>query len=176
MKKLFFFVSLLLIFGCSTTMPDRMTKLESFDPKNRIIIIQSFDFNPDIATGVNKSFVSDFGKEIAIDIKARLYSKGYKNIKIDGDPKEGDFLIKGKITGLSGGNKHQRIWLGFGYGASIASARGEIIDLKKSKTLLDFNITKKSNWTYSDNEAAARENIYEIAVELVDKALEKPEQ
>ena len=45
--------------------------------------------------------MSEFGKEIAIDIKAYLHSRGYKRIKIDGDPKEGDYLIKGKITDVS---------------------------------------------------------------------------
>ena len=39
--------------------------------------------------------------------------------------------------------------------------------------VMDFNITKQSNWTYYENEAAVRENIYEIAKELVTKALEK---
>lgn len=160
--------------GCATTIPDKMIKLEVFDPTNQIIIIKSFDLNPDIATNVNRSYIIDLGKEIALDIRNCFYDKGYKNIRIDGDFKEGDYLIKGKITELSGGNKHQRIWLGFGYGGTIASARGEIINLKTSKTLIDFNITKQSNWTYSNNEAALRENIYEIAIDLVNKVLEKP--
>jgi hypothetical protein len=174
MKKLFLFISISIFLGCATTIPDKMTKLDTFDPTNQVIIIKSFDLNPDIATDVNKAYIIEFGKEIALDIQNCFYSKGYKNIRIDGDPNDGDYLIKGKITELSGGNKHQRIWLGFGYGGTIASARGEIINLKKSKTLIDFNITKQSNWTYSNNEAAIRENIYEIAVELVNKALEKP--
>lgn len=160
--------------GCATTIPDKMTKLDTFDPANRIIIIQSFDLNPDIATDVNKAYIIDFGKEIALDIQNCFYDKGYKNIRIDGDPKEGDYLIKGKITELSGGNMHQRIWLGFGYGGTVASVRGEIINLKTSNHLITFNITKQSNFTFSNNEAALRENIYEIATDLVNKILEKP--
>lgn len=175
MKKIFLIILISMFLGCATTIPDRMTKLDTFDPKkDQVIIIQPFEFNPDIATNVNKAYVTDFGKEIAIDIQNCFYNHGHKNIKIDVAPKEGDYLIKGKITEISGGNKHQRIWLGFGYGGTIASVRGEIINLKKSNTLSVFNITKQSNWTYSNNEAAVRENIYEIAVELVNKVLEKP--
>jgi hypothetical protein len=173
MKHLLLTFTLILFAGCATTMPDRTTKLETFDPKEQKIVIHPFNFNPDIATGVNKKFVSELGNEIAIDIRSLLFEKGYKNIIIDGNTDVGDYLVKGTITEVSGGNKHQRIWLGFGYGGTIVSARGEIVDLKKMKTIMDFNITKQSNWTYSENEAAVRENIYEIAKELVTKALEK---
>ncbi|MHA1630049.1 MAG: DUF4410 domain-containing protein [Candidatus Heimdallarchaeota archaeon] len=154
-------------------MPDRATKLDTFDPREQKVVIHPFKLNPDIASGVNKEFVKELGQEMAIDIRSLLFEKGYKNVIIDGASKEGDYLVKGKITEVSGGSKHQRIWLGFGYGGTIVSARGEIVDLKNAKVVMDFNITKQSNWTYSDNEAAVRENVYEIAKELVDKALAK---
>ena len=66
--------------GCATTIPDKMTKLDTFDPTKQFIIIKSFDLNPDIATDVNKAYIIDFGKEIALDIQNCFYSKGYKNI------------------------------------------------------------------------------------------------
>lgn len=170
-----FLLSLALIFfvGCATTMPDRITKIETFDPQEQKIVIHPFEFNPDITTGVNKEFASRLGSEIAIDIRSLLFEKGYKNVIIDDNTNVGDYLIKGKITEVSGGNKHQRVWLGFGYGGTIVSARGEIVKLKSMRTIMDFNITKQSNWTYSENEAAVRENIYEIAEDFVTKALEK---
>jgi hypothetical protein len=154
-------------------MPDRMTKVEPFDPKGQTIVIQPFEFNPDIATEVNKDFIKDLGEEIAIDIRSLLLEKGYKKVIVGKNTTNGDYLVKGKITEVSGGNKHQRIWLGFGYGGTVVSARGEIVNLKETSTVMDFNITKQSNWTYSDNEAAVRENLYEIAKELVTKSLEK---
>lgn len=173
MKHIAFILSLLVFSGCATTMPDRMTKVETFDPTNQTIVIRPFEFNPDIATEVNKDFVKDLGEEIAVDIKSLLFERGYKNVTVSNDTAIGDYLVKGKITEVSGGNKHQRVWLGFGYGGTVVSVRGDITDLKKTKTVMDFNITKQSNWTYSDNEAAVRENVYEVAKEFVTKALEK---
>lgn len=173
MKHLLLTLTIILFVGCATTMPDRINRLETFDPKDQKIVINPFKFNPDIATGVNREFVSELGNEMAIDIKSILFERGCKDVIIDERNNVGDYLVKGKITEVSGGSKHQRIWLGFGYGGTVVSARGEIVDLKEMKTVMDFNITKQSNWTYSDNEAAVRENIYEIAKELVTKALEK---
>jgi hypothetical protein len=173
MKHLLLTLTLIFFVGCATTMPDRITKLETFDPKEQKIVIHPFKINPDSATGVNKEFAGELGNEIALDIRSLLFEKGYGNVIIDGNTDVGNYLVKGKITEVSGGNKHQRIWLGFGYGGTIVSARGEIVDLKSMKTVMDFSITKQSNWTYSDNEAAVRENIFEIAQEIVTKALEE---
>jgi hypothetical protein len=168
MKKLLFAFLLSLCFGCATTIPDRVTRLSSFEVSHKTILVQPFEFDPNIATNVEKAFVKDFGKEIAIDLLDLLHkeSSNTKSLLAEGTDEKADLLIKGVITQVEGGNKHQRIWLGFGYGASIVSARGEVVDLKTSKTLMRFYITKKSNWTYSSSEAAVRENLQEIAQEI----------
>jgi len=168
-----FIISLL---GCTTTMPDRVVRTNPVELAGKTVLVHTFQFDPNIATNVERAFIKDFGKEIALDI-VDLLQKDSKKCKalLFGASQNGDLVIKGAITQVEGGNKHQRIWLGFGYGASIVSARGEVIDLNKSSSLLRFYITKKSNWTYSNNDAAVRENLNEIAQEIV-TLLQNPEK
>ena len=162
-----------LFVGCATTMPDRIIKLEAFDLRGKKVVIIPFEIDSAIVSEVNLEFANELGNEIALDLRSLLYQKGYKNITVDGGELYGDYLIRGKITEVSGGNKHQRVWLGFGYGGTVVAVRGEIYDRSMNKTVFDFNITKQSNWTYSDNEAAVRENIHEIAKEIIASAIEK---
>jgi len=175
MKRLLLFAFFLSFpIGCATTMPDRVTRLAPVEVTQKTILVQPFEFDPNIATNVDRAFVKDFGKEISIDLVDLMLKEAPKlKVQLTEGAEKGDLLIKGSITQVEGGNKHQRIWLGFGYGASIASARGEVVDLRNAKTLMRYYITKKSNWTYSNNEAAVRENIQEIAQEIVNSILQK---
>jgi len=171
------FVSLILVFlfcSCTTTMPDRVNKLRDFEVSSKKLFIKQFDFDPSIAMNVDKNFVRNFGQEIALDI-ADLFQKENKQIdaRLKGNEEDCDFLIRGKITQVEGGSMHARVWLGFGYGASFVSVNGELMNLKTTESVMRFSLTKRSNWTWSNSETAVRENLNEVAQEIVNSILEK---
>ncbi len=45
-------------------------------------------------------------------------------------------------------------------------ARGEVIDLARSRSVAAFSLTQRSSYTWLDNDSAVRENIREIAREI----------
>jgi hypothetical protein len=158
--------------GCGPTLPgtpSMVVKSHPFNPAGKTILIQHFDFNPELATDVDPSLVKNFGGGIAFDIQNHLKKAGFKYPVVvqPAEPFAGDFLIKGTITRVSGGNVQQRKYLElFGFGATEVKAVGEVIDLKTSTSLVAFSFIKRSHYTWKDNEAAVRENISEIAREI----------
>jgi len=174
MKVIFFIIlSLSTLSGCAPIlpgMPSMVVKTYPFNPAGKMILIQHFDFNPEIATNVDRSSVQKFGEVIAFDIRNYLSRAGFKYPVVvqAAEPFEGgDFLIIGTITRVSGGNVQQRRYLElFGFGATEVMAVGEVIDIKTSTSLVGFSFTKRSHYTWKNNEAAVRENIREIAQEI----------
>lgn len=175
MKVIFFIIlSLSTLSGCGPTlpgMPSMVVKTYPFNPAGKMILIQHFDFNPEFATNVDPSSVQKFGEVIAFDIRNYLSRAGFKYPVVvrAAEPFEGDFLIIGTITRVSGGNVQQRRYLElFGFGATEVKAVGEVIDIKTSTSLVGFSFTKRSHYTWNNNEAAVRENIREIAQEIAE--------
>jgi len=170
MKSILFILSGVLVFcGCGATIPGMVVQTVPFNPSGKTILIQHFDFYPGMATDVDRSSVAGFGEVIAFDVQNYLKKAGFRYpivVKV-GEQLEGDFLIRGIITRVSGGNVHQRIFGElFGFGATDVRARGEVVDLKTSRSLVGFSFAKQSRWTRLPNEAAVRENISEIAQEI----------
>ena len=148
-----------------------------FNPAGKTILIQHFAFDPELATNVDRTSVEKFGEAIAFDVQKCLKRAGFKNtLVVPGkDPLEGDFLIRGTITGVSGGNLQQRKYLElFGFGATEVKVVGEVLDIKNSLSLAAFSFTKRSHFTRKGNEAAVRENISEIAQEIAQVILQNP--
>jgi hypothetical protein len=148
-----------------------------FNPAGKMILIQYFDFDPDLATNVERASAEKFGEAIAFDVQKCLKRAGFKNPLViqAKEPQEGDFLIKGTITGVSGGNVQQRKYLElFGFGATEVRVVGEVLDIKTSLSLVAFSFTKRSHFTRKGNEAAVRENLSEIAEEIAQVILQNP--
>jgi hypothetical protein len=147
-----------------------------FNPSGKTILIQHFDFYPEMATNVDRSLVEGFGEVIAFDVQKNLKKAGFIHpivVKVE-ERLEGDFLIKGTITRVSGGNVQQRIFGElFGFGATEVRAMGEVVDLKTSRSLVGFSFAKQSKWTRLPNEAAVRENISEIAQEIAEVIIQR---
>jgi hypothetical protein len=166
--------------GCGPILPNTpsmVVRTYPFNPAGKMILIQHFDFNPAIATNVDRPSVEKFGELIAFDIQKYLKRAGFKNPLVvqAKEPLEGDFLIKGTITGVSGGNIQQRKYLEwFGFGATEVKVVGEVLDIKTSLSLVAFSFTKQSHFTRKANEAAVRENIGEIAQEIAQVILQNP--
>ena len=162
-------LTLFFLFGCATEWPGLVVQSYPFNPEGKAILIQHFDFAPQIATGVNQGAVRDFGEAMALDIQRFLRNAGFRHplVITPGELARGDILIQGTITRVQGGDARQRK-LGelFGFGATEVKAVGEIIDLATSRSILAFSFTKQSHYTWLDNEAAVRENLREIAREV----------
>lgn len=178
MKSILFILSGVLVFcGCGTTIPGMVVQTVPFNPSGKTILIQHFDFYPEMATDVDRSSVAGFGEVIAFDVQNYLKKAGFRYpivVKV-GEHLEGDLLIKGTITRVSGGNVDQRIFGElFGFGATDVRARGEVVDLKTSRSLVGFSFAKQSRWTRLPNEAAVRENISEIAQEIAKVIIQRP--
>jgi len=161
---LFFFLS-----GCAAERPGLVVQSFPFNPAGKAILIQHFDFSPQIATGVDQKAVRNFGEAIALDIQRFLREAGFRHplVIARGEAARGDILIQGTITRVQGGDAWERK-LGeiFGFGASEVKAAGEIIDLATSRSILSFSLAKQSHYTWLDNEAAVRENLREVAREV----------
>ena len=170
MKRILFFVlTLFLLFGCAAERPSLVVQSYPFNPAGKAILIQSFDFAPQIATNVNQGAVENFGEAIALDIQRFLRNAGFRHplMIAPEEQAKGDILILGTITRVDGGDARQRK-LGeiFGFGATEVTATGEVIDLATSRSVLAFSFTKRSQYTWLDNEDAVRENVREIAQEI----------
>ena len=166
--------------GCSPLFPNTpsmVVRTYPFNPAGKIILIQYFNFDPDLATDVDRPSVERFGEAIAFDVQKYLKRAGFKNALVvqAKEPLEGDFLIKGTITGVSGGNIQQRKYLElFGFGATEVKVVGEVLNIKTSLSLVAFSFTKRSHFTRKGNEDAVRENISEIAQEIARVILQNP--
>jgi len=166
--------------GCSPLYPNppsMVVRMYPFNPAGRTILIQYFDFDTEFATNVDRPSVERFGEAIAFDVQMYLKKAGFKNVLViqAQEPLAGDFLIRGKITGVSGGNIQQRKYLElFGFGATEVKVVGEVLNFKTSASLVAFSFTKRSHFTRKENEAAVRENIGEIAEEIAQVILQNP--
>ena len=165
----------LLWLGCSATSPDVVVQNEFFQAEGKRILIQHFDFNPMTATGVHKPSVAKFGETLGLDIQQYLRLAHIQNSLViaPGEPAQGDILIQGAITHLSGGNqKHRMFFELFGSGSTDVRVQGDVTDLATSKRILTFSLSKRSHYTWRDNERAVRENIREIAREIARAVIE----
>jgi len=155
--------------GCATEKPGLVVHSYPFNPEGKTVLVQHFALNPEISTGLNRGAVQRFGELIALDIQRLLKNAGFPHpLVIDpGEPAKGDFLIKGTITRVHGGDVRERRWFeSFGYGATEVRAMGEVVDLAASRSVAAFSLVKQSSYTWLDNESAVRENLREIAREI----------
>ncbi len=170
MKRIpFSALTLFLLFGCAAEKPGLIVQSYPFNPAGKTILIQRFDFAPQIATNVNQEAVRNFGEAIALDIQRFLRNAGFRHpLVVDpGEPAKGDILIRGTVSRVDGGDARQRRFgESFGTGATEVAATGEVIDLATSRSILAFSFTKQSQYTWLDNEAAVRENLRQIAQEV----------
>jgi len=171
-------LSLFAFSGCGPTLqgtPRMVFITYPINPAGKSILIQPFDFNPGIATNVDRVSVEKFGEIIAVDVQNSLKKGGFRYPVIvwtEGELK-GDLLIAGTIKRVSGGNAtHRKLFELFGFGATEVTAAGEIIDIKTARSLAGFSFTKRSHYTWQENEAAVRENVSEIAQEIAQVIIE----
>ncbi len=170
MKRILFLALILFsLYDCAPQRPGLVVQSYLFDPKGKSILIQRFDFAPQIATHVSQEAVQDFGEAIALDIQRFLRNAGFRYplVIAPGEQAKGDVLIQGTISRVDGGDALQRkLGETFGFGATEVTATGEVIDLATSRSILAFSFTKQSHYTWLDNESAVRENLREIAQEI----------
>ena len=103
-----------------------------------------------------------FGELIALDIQRFLGNANFDHplVIAPGEEAGGDFLIRGTITRVHGGDARERRWLEvFEPGATEVMATGEVIDLARSRSVAAFSLTQRSSYTWLDNDSAVRENI-----------------
>ncbi len=135
----------------------------------KIVLVQFFEFPPQIATDVQPGAVRHFGEFIAYDIQTWLKKSGFPKVIAvkPGESISGDILVRGAIIRVSGGNYYHRLFGEvFGFGASEVRADGELIDIKAGIPLTGFSIADKSRWTSLKNEAAVRENLSAVARQI----------
>ena len=155
--------------GCAAEQPRLIAYSYPFSPEGKTILIEHFAFNPGISTKVNRAAVERFGELIALDIQRFLGKAKFKHplVVAPGEAAQGDFLIRGTITRVHGGDSwERRTGEVFGFGATEVTATGEVVDLAASQSVTAFSFTKKSSYAWTDNESAVRENLREIAQEI----------
>jgi hypothetical protein len=155
--------------GCAAEKPSLVVHSYPFNPRGKTVLVQHFAIHPEISTGLNKRTVQRFGELIALDIQRSLRNAGFQHslVIVPGEKAEGDFLVKGTITRVQGGDARERRWFeSLGFGATEVRATGEIIDLAASRSVAAFSLVKRSSYTWLDNESAVRENLREIAQEI----------
>jgi hypothetical protein len=133
------------------------------------ILVQFFEFPPQVATHVQSQFVANFGELIAYDIQSSLKRNGFPRVFVvkPGEALKADLLVRGSIIRVSGGNFFHRVSGElFGFGASEVRAEGELVDLKTATPLTGFSFSKKSRWSGLNNEAAVRENLADVAFQI----------
>jgi hypothetical protein len=163
------FFAFSLLAGCAAEKPGLVVHSYPFDPGGKAILVQHFAFNPEISTNLNRGAVQRFGELIALDIQRSLKNAGFQHPLVIAPAEEakGDFLIKGTITRVHGGDVRERRWFeSFGFGATEVRATGEIVDLAASRSVAAFSLVKQSSYTWLDNESAVRENLREVAREI----------
>ena len=155
--------------GCAVEKPSLVVHSYPFNPQGKAVLVQHFACNPEISTNLNKGAVQRFGELIALDIQRSLKNAGFQHplVIAPGEESQGDFLIRGTITRVHGGDVWERRWFeSFGYGATEVRATGEIVDLAASRSVAAFSLVKQSYYTWLDNESAVRENLREVAREI----------
>jgi hypothetical protein len=169
LRALCVFSAFFFLAGCAAQKPSLVVHSYPFNPEGKTVLVQHFALNPEISTGLNRGAVQRFGELIALDIQRILKNAGFQHpLVIDpGEPAKGDFLIKGTLTRVHGGDVRERRWFeSFGYGATEVRAVGEVVDLASSRSVAAFSLVKQSSYTWLDNESAVRENLREIAREI----------
>jgi hypothetical protein len=162
-------VLLLLGAGCAAEKPSLVAYAYPFNAAGKAILIRHFDFHPGISTNVKQASVQKFGELIALDIQRFLGNADFDHplVIAPGEEAKGDFMIRGTITRVHGGDVRDRRWAeSFGPGATEVRATGEVIDLTGSRSVAAFSLVKQSSYTWLDNESAVRENLREIAREI----------
>jgi hypothetical protein len=162
-------IFLLSFVGCAGNQPSLVAYSYPFNAGGRAILIQHFAFNPGISTNVNQGAVQKFGELIALDIQRFLGNANFDHPLVigPGEKAKGDFLIRGTITRVHGGDfRERRSFEVFGFGATEVRAVGEVVDLASSRSVAAFSLTKQSSYTWLDNESAVRENLREVAREI----------
>ena len=174
MKRMLISILILwLLCGCAPERPGLVVQSYPLSPKGKTILIQHFDFYPELATSVDKRAVAGFGESIALDIQRFLKGAGFRYPLVigPGEQAKGDILVRGTITRVYGGDVKQRMLAeSFGFGTTEVKASGEIVELATSRSILAFSFSKQSHYTWLDNETAVRENLREVAQEVA-KAL-----
>ena len=93
-----------------------------------------------------------------------------------GEEAKGDFLVRGTLTRVHGGDPGERRWVeSFGFGATEVRATGEIVDLAARRSVAAFSLVKQSSYTWLDNESAVREILREVAREIAAILIEAKE-
>ena len=155
--------------GCAAEKPSLVVHSYPFNPEGKTVLVQYFACNPEISTNLNKGAVQRFGELIALDIQRSLKNAGFQHplVIAPGEEAKGDFLIKGTITRVHGGDvRERRRFESFGFGGTEVRATGEIVDLAASRSVAAFSLVKQSSYTWLDNESAVRENLREVAREI----------
>jgi hypothetical protein len=155
--------------GCATDHPSLVVHSYPFSAKGRAILIEHFDFNPGVSTKVDQTAVQKFGELIALDIQRFLGNANFDHplVIAPGEKAKGDFLIRGTITRVQGGDFRERLTFEvFGFGATEVRAVGEVVDLTASRSVAAFSLVKQSSYGWLDNESAVRENLREVAREI----------
>ena len=158
-----------LFIGCAVEKPGLVVHSYPFNPRGKAVLVQHFACNPEISTNLNKGAVRRFGELIALDIQRFLKDAGFQHplVIAPDEESQGDFLVRGTITRVHGGDVRERRWFeSFGYGATEVRATGEIVDLAASRSVAAFSLVKQSSYTWLDNESAVRENLREVAREI----------
>jgi hypothetical protein len=173
MKRIF--PAVMILFLLSGCVRGPQPALQSLPTRSEnLILVQFFEFPPQIATNVQTGFVSNFGQLIAYDIQASLKRNGFPRVivvkpgeSVPGEVKAADLLVRGSIIRVSGGNFLNRLFGEvFGFGASEVRAVGELLDLKTGVPRTGFSFSKKSRWNGLNNEAAVRENLSAVAFQI----------
>lgn len=157
-----------LIYGCATHLPNNIYGKAVLDT-TKPIRVEIFEFNPKAAVDVNTYAVENLGLELAEKIASELLSMGLQPATVNSNNNISEdigYIIKGRILEVNGGSAMKRVWIGFGSGATTVTVKGEITNAKSGALVRNFTLTKQSNWTYSNNETAVRENINEIAIDI----------
>jgi hypothetical protein len=170
----------LTISGCAPTMPDMIIRNYPFTAAGKFIVIEQFRFSPEISTGWNRSEGGDLGTTLALELQKRLRESRLVGTVViaPGEEVIGDFLVRGRITRVTGGDRFHRVTFElFGYGAAEVQAMGEVVDVRTGTALTAFSITRRSSktwaWTWEGNEGAVRENTEAIAQAIAEVVLQE---
>src|SRR5512143_3660774 len=98
--------------GCAAEKPSLVVHSYPFNPRGKSVLVQHFACNPEISTNLNKGAVQRFGELIALDIQRSLKNAGFQHplVIAPGEESQGDFLVRGTITRVHGGDLRQRRW------------------------------------------------------------------
>jgi len=172
------FLAFSFLAGCAVEKPSLVVHSYPFNPRGKAVLVQHFACNPELSTNLNKGAVQRFGELIALDIQRSLRNAGFQHplVIAPGEEAKGDFLVRGTLTRVHGGDMWQRWWIeSFGFGATEVRAKGEIVDLAARRSVAAFSLVKQSSYTWLDNKSAVRENLREVAREIAAILIEAKE-